>query len=579
MLKQNNVSSKFTLKQGAIAVAAALSLTAMIASAAQAQDLMSLKKPAKTAHVNTSPSQKRVVAYFLTGAKNSWSNFKSMINNPSQYPYTRLVLSFVKPRVQLSGDTTQGSGLYFVKDDGSRYYPTLTELNTMIQTVRQQGKEVYISVGGWDYSNGGDGNTYPNVDKTRGNDNDSQYYNSQTGSDNGYMYFQSLLLYPKSANYPIDQNGKCLKGAAIGQTPSMDNFWCYVIEPKSNGSTAADFSSFPYPQNFPSADLPQGVKADTTPYYQNLVAFAKKIGVDGIDLDYEEFPNADWYRQTYVVGGPVPSSIGEPNHAPGGKNPFVMPRTVEKFSYILKTLEDAIDAANQQGGNTLSLSMAAPAVGAIPIKGKWGTGEQWWGGNLKGLIYNTSQFNQNGINGSQLLQKVNGGIGVMTYDLSSSKIESPFSSQDWGPLKDQIGLYMNSYKTMLGPIVGMQNLMFGIETQTPAYPAVGLNGTDGGFSLPVYTPNSNVVCGGVAGGCDLNQVIPQGSTQLPAVPKEFKSVRYVDQSGLFTPSEFGGAIMWEQFKDKPAAADQNMNKEKYAKPLAIENYLKTVLGN
>jgi hypothetical protein len=537
---------------------------------------------ANVAHFSTS-NNKEIVAYFLTDTdSNTLAKLQDIAANPSKYPFTRINLSFINPHINYAtGNTdTSGTGIAFSDESGNVGPIAISDLKGYIEKIKASGKEVYFTVGGWDFGLGGDGNTLPGL---VGKNYDFSKYNDKmffkNGSDGGFLYFQSLLLYPTSQSYPLDSNGKCLHDA-VGQTPGPDNNWCYVVEPSVTGIKASDYSSFPYPVDYPQSLLPSGsgLSVPQTDYYKMMVQFVKDTGANGIDVDYEEFPQADWYRQEYNPDTGVISSGFDHNLTSAG--PWVMQSSVNKITYIISKVEKEAKAAN------IDVQITAPAVGAIPIQGPWNSGKQWWGGNLKGLIYNIINYSDSNIpSGKSLIQNATGGIGVMTYDVSSNQknSECPFATDAFCSLKYQVGFYMNSYLyEFQAANLSSVKLFFGVETQTPAYPRPEINGAWNPDSLPLYVSNSGVPCGNTGalnGGCDINSVFSKTATPFPTqtvFTDPTKLADYYQQNPGFSTDNFQGVILWELFKNSPSSlpgyVDKNPNNSQYIKPMDVINY-------
>jgi len=137
------------------------------------------------------------------------------------------------------------------------------------------------------------------------------------------------------------------------------------------------------------------------------------LGADGVDLDYEEFWHADINRHKWNVPSIYDLSLlpnlkyetvrakfdGGKDAGSGGGGPWIMPETIAKFEAILSLLVQYRLEIN----SNLKFVIPAPAVGSIPtMTAKWGDasvavvmdqGRAWYGGNLKGLIYNTAWKN------------------------------------------------------------------------------------------------------------------------------------------------------------------------------------------
>jgi hypothetical protein len=186
------------------------------------------------------------------------------------------------------------------------------------------------------------------------------------------------------------------------------------------------------------------VQAGRDPY-QDLVYLAKDLGASGVDVDYEEFWHADYFKTGSKPG------------------PFKLDQTVYKYAAILKDVKDSIVA----NAPKMKMSTAAGAVGAWSGK--------WWGGNLKGVwlgVYKKypelMKFMSEGANA--------GGVNVMTYDLSNNDEFHECPKPGLTTLDQQVNFYMNTYKS-----AGMAANV-GYEIGTPAYPD---KKHDGSHQLPL----------------------------------------------------------------------------------------------
>ncbi|KAI9328167.1 hypothetical protein BDR26DRAFT_874466 [Obelidium mucronatum] len=276
---------------------------------------------------------------------------------------------------------------------------------------------------------------------------------------NCYPYFYAGPNYWKITKYG--------GGSVAGCTAA--NMWCYVCEPESEGTTLNDFVVFPEPDSTPSwkaaqAQIVAGAKGAAVKWnpeiiggaqytdpidkktvttvpgsnywktvnrdpYQDFVYLAKDLGLDGIDLDYEEM----WHADTFRTGS--------------GLGPFNLDQTVYKYTAITYDMINSIKAIYP----VCKLSTAAGAAGA------WST--KWWGGNLKGVwYYSNLVFMATGANA--------GGINVMTYDLSKNNqyFECPSGSTADCDLAGQVKFYMNTFSTANIPA------RVGYEIGQPAYP-------------------------------------------------------------------------------------------------------------
>ncbi|KTD11125.1 Glycosyl hydrolases family 18 [Legionella gratiana] len=249
-------------------------------------------------------------------------------------------------------------------------------------------------------------------------------------------------------------------------------------------------------------DQAQASKAKTS--YANLIKLANDLGVDGIDIDYEEFWHADKYainwgpsasgewstdiaQSILKAGGPTYNNLMK--YGTGSGSSFVMPKTVEKVHAILHAIID------DPGAKYLKFATAAPPVGARPITGFvygdrladiYTKGGLWWKGNLKGLWYSLA-------NKDEAIVSRFDSLGLMTYDLcgDNQALCAPYAN---GPLDlpGQVSAYMKDYSNWLKseheskPILTIDNIgkvtflpakynikskiQFGFEVNQPAYP-------------------------------------------------------------------------------------------------------------
>eukprot|EP00049_Salpingoeca_infusionum_P017103 m.351756 g.351756 ORF g.351756 m.351756 type:complete len:512 (-) comp16341_c0_seq1:311-1846(-) len=392
----------------------------------------------------TAPTGKPFVAGYLLMSVNrnnkpaGLPELQVLADNAQTLPITRLVIGFFDPTMvyKKGSQTLQYAGLN-MSDTGDWGFK---DLQQNIQKLQAGGVEVYLSVGGWNY------NCFPFI----------------------YMRYSVGGYGTNTPNYwKIQQYGN----------GSMDNCnelnqYCFVCEPPSEGTNLADFSIFP---EVPFSDtwqqavkfVEKGAPSNATPVwnsdmvpgrswtdnrtgisvvvpgnhmfveqqsdpYQDLVQLSTELGADGIDLDYEEFWHADYFKV--------------------GQGPWQLPQTVFKYAAISKTLMLHIANINPK----LRLSTAASAVGG------WST--SWWGGNLKGTMYYLNkwypeivQFFSAGDNA--------GGINVMTYDLSDNPEYHECPEPNICALSDQVQFYMQQYQQNNIPA------NVGYEIGTPAYPS------------------------------------------------------------------------------------------------------------
>jgi len=289
------------------------------------------------------------------------------------------------------------------------------EVQTAIKTLQDNGVEVFLSMGGWNY------NCFPAL-----------YTRYSIGG-----YGDHTPNYWKIEEYGQGNVDNC----------NEDNMWCWSCEPESEGTTLDSFSIFPEPKTaswqaatkyiegkaggktpewhsdmmpgqswtdsktgaelkVPGSSKPKDMNRDP---YVDFVYLAKDLGAAGVDLDYEEFWHADYFKSGSSTAGP-----------------WELDQTVYKYSAIAKDLVDAIDVIAPE----MKLSTAAGAVGAWDGK--------WWGGNLKGVWSKAKQWFP------EVMSRVE--INVMTYDLSSNNDFHECPSTGVCLLDQQVEFYMKTYR-------------------------------------------------------------------------------------------------------------------------------------
>ncbi|KAJ3238857.1 hypothetical protein HDU81_007057 [Chytriomyces hyalinus] len=381
---------------------------------------------------------------------------KLLADNASNLPVNRVWLSFVRPDLyyEPGSNTLVGVGLNYNNTQADYGF---AEIKQYVQKLQAGGVEVFLAMGGWDY------NCWPWS---------YAYYSI-------YNYGSTTPTYQSTIQkYANGQIGGCNEG----------NQFCYACEPPSNGNTFDSFTIFPEPANsatwkqaqdyvtknskMPEApvwhpELVGGAKYTTEKNgvvtvpgsnvwaqkgrdpYQDLVYVAKDLGLDGVDIDYEEF----WHADMFKTDTSAQKNCG---------NGCTLYQTVYKFSAIMENMR--INIKNIYP--SLKLSTAASAAGA------WaGT---WWGGNHKGLTLNMVPsypdlvaFVGTGANA--------GGWNIMTYDLSNSTVNCPPAPATCS-LDGQVNFYMAQY-TAAGVVANV-----GYEIGTPAYPPPAI---DAAHSMPL----------------------------------------------------------------------------------------------
>lgn len=164
----------------------------------------------------------------------------------------------------------------------------------------------------------------------------------------------------------------------------------------SNATNGIHYDYFPDPNDPNEADIARIS-------YNNVIALANDLEMDGIDVDAEEFWHADKFAVQWN-GNPWATSIANEINDNGGptyanvekygtgsitqSGPAFLGDTITKMNSILHLLQDNVNSAH------ILFSTAAPPVGARPITGFvygdtspeiYTYGGLWWLGNLKGL--------------------------------------------------------------------------------------------------------------------------------------------------------------------------------------------------
>lgn len=359
----------------------------------------------------------------------------ALAKNAASLPVNRIWLAFFSPTLvyEPNSFTLEFTGLN-VSTSGDFGF---AEIKSYTQTLQQAGVEVFLSMGGWNY------NCYPYF-----------YMRYSVGG-----YGTSTPNYWKIQQYGNGDMSQC----------NESNQYCYVCEPPAEGTSMDNFQIFPEPSHSSTwsqaknwvqsaAPVPPVWNEDMIPGsqyvdkstgistkvpgnnmyvtlgrdpYQDIVYLAKDLGVAGIDLDYEEFWHADFFKT--------------------GSGPWNLTQTVYKYSAIAYDIATNIKAIQPN----LKLSTAAGAVGA------WQG--NWWGGNLKGVWYYAKQWFPFIIDFMTTSENA-GGINVMSYDLSDNPQFHECPDDNSCPLDAQVAFYMNTYQ-QAGIVAAV-----GYEISTPAYP-------------------------------------------------------------------------------------------------------------
>lgn len=385
-----------------------------------------------------------VGGYTLINGPEHFDRLQSLADNAETIPVNRVWLAFFRPDMVYEKGTNSLAGTGFEVGHGSD--KGFAKTKAAIAKLQAGGVEVFLSLGGWDY------NCFP------------------------YAYAQYSIAGYGSTSPQYWHIEKYGNGDVSHCTP--DNQYCYVCEPKSAGEGAKDYLIFPEPSNSTTWQQAQKfveASAQVTPEwhpqiipgqmytdqqtgrtepvpgsdafmsskssdpYADFVQLAADLGVDGVDLDYEEFWHADAFKSVASGGSQT-------------QGPFNLHQTVYKYTAIAKDLMLNINSKAPH----LKLSTAAGAVSAWSSK--------WWGGNLKGLLSEMQRaypevvrFMTEGVNA--------GGINVMTYDLSNDQKHHECPDDAHCSLSAQVDFYMDTYAQAGIPAA------VGYEVGAPAYPS------------------------------------------------------------------------------------------------------------
>jgi hypothetical protein len=361
---------------------------------------------------------------------------KALAASAKTIPVTRIWVAFFSPDMvyKEGGNTLANTGLHISNATDFGF----AELKKYIGILEGAGVEVFLSMGGWNY------NCWPYM-----------YTRYSVGG-----YGTHTPNYWKITQYGKGSLDNCKE----------DNMWCYTCEPPSEHTSLKNFVIFPEPgksDNFKKAmayvkshasspapkfntdiipgksytDSKTGTSLTvpgSSAYddqgrdpYADIIYLAKDLGCSGVDLDYEEFWHADYFRT--------------------GKGPWDLTQTAYKYAAIAYDMELHIKDIYPK----CKLSTASSAVGAWDGK--------WWGGNMKGVwlkvkktMPEITDFMDKGANA--------GGLNVMTYDLSSNEEFHECPEPGKCALDVQVKYYMDTYVKESMPA------NVGYEIGTPAYP-------------------------------------------------------------------------------------------------------------
>lgn len=357
---------------------------------------------------------------------------QALAEHAATIPVNRLWVAFFSPTLvyQPGSNTFADTGMQTGSTEADLGF---AEVKAAIATLQKNGVEIFLSMGGWNY------NCFPAL----------------------YTRYSIGGYGAHTPNYwKIQQYG----GGSVDNCKE-DNMWCYSCEPESEGTTLDSFSIFPEPKKSARWEAAKSYvesKATVTPEwhsdvapgeqwtdsktgtslkvpgnkkfndmgrdpYEDFVLLAKDLGVTGVDIDYEEFWHADYFKTGKAQTGP-----------------WELTQTVHKYVAIAKDMIDSVD----KHAPDMKISTAAGAVGAWEGK--------WWGGNLKGIWLQAKKTFP------EVMSRLE--INVMTYDLSDNNEFHECPNPSTCTLDQQVEFYMKTYRD-----AGI-SANVGYEVGQPAYP-------------------------------------------------------------------------------------------------------------
>lgn len=451
-------------------------------------------QPASVSASNNVPSDNVVSVYVLIDTEKDLDSFATWLNHTAKLPFNRVIFSFLRPTFPVyTQNSLANSGImgYFGDGDGHGA-DAFVKLQRVIQEVRAKQVEAFVSLGGWNYS----------------------------------------------CNYDA-------YGTRCGGVPK-------TVDPV-NGF---DFDYFPEP------NTSEGVQS-----YHNLVDLVHDLGADGIDWDYEEFWHADKYAHSWVQWesyGPWTQSsqlgvaYANPSYqnvvdlnggsvdTSAGDKAAIMDATIAKMDNILNVLINYDDAHYTM--HPLKWSAAVSAAGGRPIKGftygdsKYPSGSNlgidevggiWWGGNLKGIIYELTNKDP------QIVNRFDS-FGIMSYDICNG------ATAEWTPIKcspdgnitdpndmtlsGQVNTYVHDYVTWLKAGTTVRNAAFSGDGSSSASPLI-------------FRPAKYQITPRIQFGYEVNQPAfpkdPAGQVQL--LKSDVTAINSAQQG------QTNGVIIWQLF--------------------------------
>jgi hypothetical protein len=270
-----------------------------------------------------------VGGYLLMEPETGMQELAALARKAKEIPVNRIWIAFFSPNMVYK------AGSQDLSNSGLSANFDFSKMKKHIKLLQKDGVEVFLSMGGWDY------NCFPYL----------------------YMRYSVGGYGTHTPNFwSIEKYGG---GSVDGCT--TENEYCYVCEPKSSGESLSNFEIFPEPdwsptwkqaQSFveagiskngsvPSADwhgkasglYPGNMWTDKNSSktilvpgksdfvtesrdpYADFVQLASELGAAGIDLDYEEFWHADYFKSCQEAYGVCSMSAG----------PWEMWQTVYKY--------------------------------------------------------------------------------------------------------------------------------------------------------------------------------------------------------------------------------------------------------
>jgi len=238
------------------------------------------------------------------------AELNALAANAATIPVNRIWISFFSPTMvyQSGSKSFADTG---IETGSSAQDGGFAEVKTAIKTLQDNGVEAFVTMGGWNYncfpalytrySIGGYGNHTPNYWKVEKyaqgnldncNEGNMWCYSCEPESEGTTLDSFSIFPEPKSSK-SWDAAKKYVEAQAGGKTPE----WHPDVAPGSTWTDTKTGESL----KVPGSSKPNDMGRDP---YVDFVSMAKDLGAAGVDLDYEEFWHADYFKSGTADTGP-----------------------------------------------------------------------------------------------------------------------------------------------------------------------------------------------------------------------------------------------------------------------------------